>query len=220
MSLGTSPRWSRRAVCVVPRELGAFYESLLGFRAPVIEPRTVEMMTKVHRWGLRDALFAFDAPWGLGVGVDFSGGTGRRAFGHGGMASSRGVADPECGLVDGDRRERACRVLRRRATRVRDHRRGLPRPRGRHRAPASTDNVVVSTTVAVDLNVARDRGAHPSAAAMSSRIRGWISGGPATTSPDVSHARSSPLQSVTTPPASRTITPPAATSHVPSCCSK
>ena len=57
------------------------------------------MMTKVHRWGLRDALFAFDAPWGLGVGVDFSGGTGRRAFGHGGMASSRGIADPECGLV-------------------------------------------------------------------------------------------------------------------------
>jgi CubicO group peptidase (beta-lactamase class C family) len=81
------------------RELGAFYESLLGFRAPVITPATVEMMTKVHRWGLRDALFAFDAPWGLGVGVDFSGGTGRRAFGHGGMASSRGIADPECGLV-------------------------------------------------------------------------------------------------------------------------
>jgi CubicO group peptidase (beta-lactamase class C family) len=81
------------------RELGAFYESLLGFRAPVVTPATVEMMTKVHRWGLRDALFAFDAPWGLGVGVDFSGGTGRRAFGHGGMASSRGLADPECGLV-------------------------------------------------------------------------------------------------------------------------
>ena len=28
-----------------------------------------------------------------------TGGAGRRAFGHGGMASSRGIADPECGLV-------------------------------------------------------------------------------------------------------------------------
>ena len=81
------------------RELGAFYESLLGYRTSVLEPATVEMMSKVHRWGLRDAVFSFDAPWGLGVGVDFSGGTGRRAFGHGGMASSRALADPECGLV-------------------------------------------------------------------------------------------------------------------------
>jgi CubicO group peptidase (beta-lactamase class C family) len=31
--------------------------------------------------------------------VDFSGGTGWRAFGHGGMASSRAIADPELGLV-------------------------------------------------------------------------------------------------------------------------
>ena len=55
------------------------------------------------------------------------------------------------------------------------------------------------------------------ASAMSSRMRAWIAGGPATMSPDVSHARSSPCQSVTTPPASRTMTPPAATSQVPSC---
>jgi CubicO group peptidase (beta-lactamase class C family) len=33
------------------------------------------------------------------VQIDFTGGTSRRAFGHGGMASSRGLADPECGLV-------------------------------------------------------------------------------------------------------------------------
>jgi CubicO group peptidase (beta-lactamase class C family) len=81
------------------RALGAFYESLLGYGPAVLRPATVEMMTKVHRWGLRDLVFSFEAPWGLGVGVDFSGGTGWRAFGHGGMASSRGLADPECGLV-------------------------------------------------------------------------------------------------------------------------
>jgi CubicO group peptidase (beta-lactamase class C family) len=81
------------------RELGRFYESLLGYGPAILGPQTVDTMTAVHRWGLRDALFAFDAPWGLGVAVDFSGGTGRRAFGHGGMASSRGLADPECGLV-------------------------------------------------------------------------------------------------------------------------
>ena len=39
------------------------------------------------------------ANWGLGVSVDLSGGAGRRAFGHGGMASSRGFVDPDCGLV-------------------------------------------------------------------------------------------------------------------------
>jgi CubicO group peptidase (beta-lactamase class C family) len=81
------------------RELGRFYESLLGHGPQLLGRATIEMMTAVHRRGLRDALFAFDAPWGLGVGVDFSGGTGWRAYGHGGMASSRGIADPECGLV-------------------------------------------------------------------------------------------------------------------------
>jgi CubicO group peptidase (beta-lactamase class C family) len=81
------------------RELGAFYESLLGHGPALLAPTTVELMTKVHRWGLRDAVFAFDAPWALGMAVDFSGGTGWRAYGHGGMASSRAIADPECGLV-------------------------------------------------------------------------------------------------------------------------
>ena len=39
------------------RELGRFYESLLGYRAPRPRRRaTVEMMAKVHRWGLRDAV--------------------------------------------------------------------------------------------------------------------------------------------------------------------
>jgi CubicO group peptidase (beta-lactamase class C family) len=84
------------------RELGRFYESLLGFGPPVLEPRTVEVMAAVHRYGLPDVVFAGQKiPWGLGVQVagGFSGGPGRRAFGHGGMASSRGLADPDAGLV-------------------------------------------------------------------------------------------------------------------------
>jgi CubicO group peptidase (beta-lactamase class C family) len=81
------------------RELGRFYESLLGHAPRVLDARTVELMGAVHRHGLRDRVFGFEVPWGLGVTVDFSGGAGRRAFGHGGMASSRGLVDPECGLV-------------------------------------------------------------------------------------------------------------------------
>jgi CubicO group peptidase (beta-lactamase class C family) len=81
------------------RELGRFYESLLGFGPAVLEPRTVEVMSLVHRYGIKDRLFRQNIPWGLGVQVAFTGGTGRRAFGHGGMASSRALADPEFGLV-------------------------------------------------------------------------------------------------------------------------
>jgi CubicO group peptidase (beta-lactamase class C family) len=81
------------------RGLGSFYESLLGFGPSVLEPRTVETMGAVHRYGIKDRLFRRNIPWGLGVQVAFTGGTGRRAFGHGGMASSRALADPEFGLV-------------------------------------------------------------------------------------------------------------------------
>jgi CubicO group peptidase (beta-lactamase class C family) len=82
------------------RELARFYESLLGHgTVRVLEPRTVEVMCAVHRHGLRDPILGLAAPFGLGVAVDFSGGAGRRAFGHGGMASSRGLADPDCDLV-------------------------------------------------------------------------------------------------------------------------
>ena len=81
------------------RELGRFYESLLGFGPAVLEPCTVEVMRAVHRFGMKDRLFRTEIPWGLGVQVAFSGGTGRRVFGHGGMASSRALADPEFGLV-------------------------------------------------------------------------------------------------------------------------
>jgi CubicO group peptidase (beta-lactamase class C family) len=80
-------------------DLGRFYESLLGYGPPVVNPRSVETMRAVHRYGVRDRTFGTLTPWGLGVQVEFSGGTTRRAFGHGGMASSRGLADPECGLV-------------------------------------------------------------------------------------------------------------------------
>jgi CubicO group peptidase (beta-lactamase class C family) len=82
------------------RELGRFYESLLGYGPTrVLEPHTVEVMGAVHRHGLRDPLFGNAPPFGLGMAVDFTGGAGRRAFGHGGMASSRGLADPEANLV-------------------------------------------------------------------------------------------------------------------------
>src|SRR5204862_3483474 len=81
------------------RDLGRFYESILGYGPAVVSPRTVEAMRAIHRYGVRDQTFGTVAPWGLGVQVEFSGGTTRRAFGHGGMASSRGLADPECGLV-------------------------------------------------------------------------------------------------------------------------
>lgn len=81
------------------RDLGVFYEALLGFGPTLLEPRTVEVMGAVHRHDLRDAVFGLATPWGLGVTVDLSGGAGRRAFGHGGMASSRGFADPDLGLA-------------------------------------------------------------------------------------------------------------------------
>ena len=81
------------------RELGRFCESLLGLGPPLLEPRTIEVMSAVHRYGIKDRLFRRNIPWGLGIQVAFTGGTGRRAFGHGGMASSRALADPEFGLV-------------------------------------------------------------------------------------------------------------------------
>ena len=80
-------------------DLGHFYESLLGYGPQLIDPRSVETMTAVHRYGVRDAVFGTSVPWGLGVAVEFSGGTGRRVYGHGGMSSSRGFADRDCGLV-------------------------------------------------------------------------------------------------------------------------
>ncbi|MGQ0803905.1 MAG: serine hydrolase domain-containing protein [Actinomycetota bacterium] len=81
------------------RQLARFYESLLGYGPSVLDPRTVELMGAVHRYGIKDRLFRQNLPWGLGVQRSFTGGTSRRAFGHGGMASSRGLADPETQVV-------------------------------------------------------------------------------------------------------------------------
>jgi CubicO group peptidase (beta-lactamase class C family) len=81
------------------RELGHFYESLLGYGPSLLGRTTIEAMTATHRRGIKDVTFGNRIPWGLGTQVEFTGGTGHRAFGHGGMASSRGLADPECGLV-------------------------------------------------------------------------------------------------------------------------
>jgi CubicO group peptidase (beta-lactamase class C family) len=79
--------------------LARFYESLLGFGPRLLDPHTVDTMTAVHRYGMKDGVLGRRIPWGLGVQVEFTGGTTRRAFGHGGMASSRAIADPTCGLV-------------------------------------------------------------------------------------------------------------------------
>lgn len=97
------------------RELGRFYEMLLRrglneegrrvFGAP-----TVEALTARHRVDMTDETFRHKVDWGLGFLVE-SGrygelvpyGYGRhaspRAFGHGGMQSTTGFADPEHGLV-------------------------------------------------------------------------------------------------------------------------
>jgi len=84
-------------------DLGRFYESLLGFNRPLLDRRTVEAMTATHRTGMPDwtVFCGLKVPWGLGVqvGAAFGGGVGRRAFGHIGMASSCGLADPDLGLV-------------------------------------------------------------------------------------------------------------------------
>jgi len=79
--------------------LARFYESLLGFGPCLTDPHTVDTMSAVHRYGMKDGVLGRRIPWGLGVQVEFTGGTTRRAFGHGGMASSRAIADPTCGLV-------------------------------------------------------------------------------------------------------------------------
>jgi CubicO group peptidase (beta-lactamase class C family) len=81
------------------RELGRFYEALLGFGSSLLEPRTTEVMGAIHRYGVKDLTFGLDIPWGLGVQRSFTGSAGRRAYGHGGMASSRGLVDPDLGLV-------------------------------------------------------------------------------------------------------------------------
>jgi CubicO group peptidase (beta-lactamase class C family) len=80
-------------------QLGRVYEALLGFGTRLLAPTTLECMAAAHRWGLRDRIFGAYLTWGLGFQIDFTGGASRRCFGHGGMASSRGLVDRERELV-------------------------------------------------------------------------------------------------------------------------
>lgn len=85
-------------------DLGRFYEALLLDDASRLfrRPETVSLLTACHRVGIPDTTFLTAVlPYGLGVQVagGMSGRVGYRAFGHGGMASSRGLCDPVEGLV-------------------------------------------------------------------------------------------------------------------------
>ena len=97
------------------RDLLRLYEMLLNGGtldgARIISPQTVEALTAPHRVGIVDELFQSAVPWGLGFVTNAAipdGGpvpdrygphASRRTFGHGGMQSSVGFADPECGLA-------------------------------------------------------------------------------------------------------------------------
>lgn len=84
-------------------DLGRFYEALLGDGGARLlrRPESVSLLSACHRSGVPDRIFASTPPWGLGVQIagGMSGTIGYRAFGHGGMASSRGLCDPVEGLV-------------------------------------------------------------------------------------------------------------------------
>ena len=97
------------------RELGAFYEMMLGKGerngVRVVSPQTAEALVAGHRVGMYDQTFRHVMDWGLGLirnsnryGVDtvpygFGPHASDRAFGHSGSQSSTGFADPEQGLV-------------------------------------------------------------------------------------------------------------------------
>ena len=84
-------------------DLGRFYEALLadGGARLFRRPESVTLLGACHRAGVVDRTFLSTPPWGLGVQIvgSLSGTIGYRAFGHGGMASSRGLCDPVEGLV-------------------------------------------------------------------------------------------------------------------------
>lgn len=85
------------------RDLGRFYEALLADDGARLfrRPESVSLLSACHRSGVPDRIFVSTPPWGLGVQIagSLSGTVGYRAFGHGGMASSRGICDPVEGLV-------------------------------------------------------------------------------------------------------------------------
>jgi CubicO group peptidase (beta-lactamase class C family) len=97
------------------RELGMLYEMLLGKGerngVRILRPGIVAELTRRHRTGKFDETFQHKVDWGLGFlinsshygpqTVPYSYGlhASERTFGHGGMQSSAGFADPEHGLV-------------------------------------------------------------------------------------------------------------------------
>ena len=97
------------------RELGYFYEMLLGKgtrgEVTLLRPGLVAEITRRHRVGEFDETFQHRIDWGLGVilnsnrygaqTVPYSYGlhASEKTFGHGGMQSSTGFADPEHGLA-------------------------------------------------------------------------------------------------------------------------
>lgn len=95
--------------------LGHFYEMLLNegrwAEQQILDPRSVSQITRRQRHGLFDETFKHPLDWGLGViindphglGESMPYGFGRHAspetFGHGGLQSSSGFADPQHRLV-------------------------------------------------------------------------------------------------------------------------
>ena len=90
------------------RDLGRFYEMLLAGgkvgERHIVNRGTVDLFTACHRWGLPDLTLANAVlAWGLGFALhgnaDMPLAASRRVFGHPGMVSSIGMADPERRLV-------------------------------------------------------------------------------------------------------------------------
>lgn len=90
------------------RDLGRFYEWLLAKGRwegkALVDPRSVELFTACHRWGLPDlTLGGAPLAWGLGFAkhgnADVHRGYSRRQYGHSGQVSCVALADPEHGLV-------------------------------------------------------------------------------------------------------------------------
>ncbi len=90
------------------RDLGRLYECLLaegrGPERPLLDRRTVALFTACHRWGVPDqTLLGAPLAWGLGFGLhgnaDYHRDYSRRVFGHSGMVSTVGLADPQTGLA-------------------------------------------------------------------------------------------------------------------------
>jgi CubicO group peptidase (beta-lactamase class C family) len=89
------------------RELGRFYEMILGRGSPVLSPQSVEALTARHRVGMMDRTFQHVLDWGLGfipnsarygaetVPYAYGHHASRRAVGHSGYRSSVAFADPE-----------------------------------------------------------------------------------------------------------------------------